>query len=155
MRKLVVVAASAALTLVPITATAAPGPPQGAPPGTFWYREDARALAEQTGALRIRAGTQVVVQTHILGPGFRAPWHTHPDFSLVVMRRGTLTVRYSCSETETWRAGHAYLNRPQEMAVNEGQEPVELVVIYINVPPAHPVGLIPATPAVPLPGCTL
>ena len=101
----------------------------------------------------VKAGTQVVVQTHILGPGFRAPWHTHPDFSLVVMRRGTLTVRYSCSETETWLAGRAYLNRPQETAVNEGQEPVELLVVYFNVPPAHPAGLIPAGPAVPPAGC--
>lgn len=155
MRRLVVVAATAALTLAPITATAAAGPPQAAPPGTFWYREDARALAEQTGALQVKAGTQVVAQTHVLGPGFRAPWHTHPDFSLVVMQRGTLTVRYSCRETETWRAGHAYLNRPQEMAVNEGQEPVELVVVYFNVPSDQPAGLIPATPAVPPPKCPL
>jgi quercetin dioxygenase-like cupin family protein len=155
MRRVVVVAATAALTLVPITAIAVPGPPQAAPPGMFWYREDARALAAQTGDLRVKAGTQVVVQTHILGPGFRAPWHTHPDFSLVVMRRGTLTVRYSCRETERWRAGHAYLNRPQETAVNEGQEPVELLVVYFNVPPAQPAGLIPAAPAVPPPKCPL
>jgi quercetin dioxygenase-like cupin family protein len=155
MRRLVVVAAVAALTLVPITATAAAGPPRTAPPGTFWYREDARALAEQTGALQVKAGKQVVVQTHILGPGFRAPWHTHPDFSLVLMRRGALTVRYSCNETETWLAGRAYLNRPQETAVNEGQEPVELVVVYFNVPSAQPAGLIPAGPAVPPTGCPL
>ena len=69
MRRLVVVAAVAALTLVPITATAAPGSPRAAPAGTFWYREDARALAEQTGALQVKAGTQIVMQTHILGPG--------------------------------------------------------------------------------------
>jgi hypothetical protein len=30
-----------------------------------WYREDARALAAQTGDLRVKAGTQIVVQTHI------------------------------------------------------------------------------------------
>ena len=155
MRRLVVVAAAAALTLVPGSATAAAGSPRTAPPGTFWYREDARALAAQTGSLPVKAGTQIVVQTHILGPGFRAPWHTHPDLSLVVMRRGTLTVRYSCRETERWLAGRAYLNRPQETAVNEGQEPVELLVVYFNVPAAHPAGLIPAGPAVPPAGCPL
>ena len=150
-----VVAAAAPLTLVPVTALAAAAPPGTVAPGTFWYREEARARAEQTGSLAVRAGTQVVVQTHVLGPGFRAPWHSHPDWSLVVMRKGTLTVRYTCGETETWRAGHAYLNRPRETAVNLGREPVELLVVYLNVPALHPAGVIPAGPAVPPGPCPL
>lgn len=151
MRRLSLVAATVALIVIPVSDSLAVGPLSGSL-ATFSYREDARALAAQTGALRVEAGTQVVVQTHILGPGFRAPWHTHPDLSLVVIRRGTLTVQYSCTETETWRAGHAYLNRPRETAINEGNEPVELLVVYLNVPATQPPGVIPATPALP-PDC--
>jgi quercetin dioxygenase-like cupin family protein len=150
MRKLPVVPVIClALTLVPIPAAVA------GPPATFSYSEQARAIAHQAGTLNIDAGKSIVVQTHVLEPGFRAPWHRHPDFSLVLIKRGVLTVHYSCRETERWEAGNAYLNRPSEMAINEGNEPVELVVVYLNVPALHPAGVLPATPILPPADCPL
>ncbi len=152
MRRLSFVAAvNVAAMLVPAPAFPAPGNP----PATMSYTEHGRAVTQRAGTLEIRAGTNLVVQTHILEPGFRAPWHHHPDSSWVLMMRGELTVWLSCSDRQLWRAGGAYFNPSMEMAVNQGTEPVELVVIYPNVPAAHPAGVIPFTPAVPPPGCPL
>jgi quercetin dioxygenase-like cupin family protein len=120
---------------------------------TFSYTEQGRAVATRPGTFDLAAGRSVVVQTHVLEPGFRAPWHRHPDRSLVLMKRGRLTVWFSCTEKEIWRAGNVYINPPSEMAVNEGDEPVELIVLYLNVPPDQPAGVLPVSPIMPPPGC--
>ena len=122
-------------------------------PYTFSYTEQVRGVAQRSDRLDLTAGLGVVVQTHILEPGFRAPWHRHPDRSLVIMKRGELTVWFSCAHKETWRAGKAYVNPPVEMAVNEGDEPVELVVAYLNVPAEQPAGTVPFVPEFPPAGC--
>jgi quercetin dioxygenase-like cupin family protein len=126
---------------------------QGGVPYTFSYTEQGRAVAAHAGMLSLTAGRSVVVQTHVLEPGFRAPWHRHPDRSLVIMKRGRLTVSFSCTDKQIWEAGKAYVNPPVEMAVNEGDETVELIVLYFNVPAAHPAGVLPAIPAVPPAEC--
>jgi quercetin dioxygenase-like cupin family protein len=149
-RKLSFVAAiSAAVHLISAVAFAAPGHP----PATFSYTEHGRAVTRAAGTLRLEAGKNLVVQTHVLEPGFRAPWHRHPDSSWVLVMRGELTVAFSCDDRQVWRAGSAYLNPPVETAVNEGSEAVELVVIYTNVPADHPAGVIPFTPEPPPAGC--
>lgn len=152
MRRLYLVgAANAAVVLVSAVGFAA----FGNPPATFSYTEHGRAVTQGAGSIELEAGKNIVVQTHVLEPGFRAPWHDHPDSSWVLMLRGELTVYFSCSDRQLWRAGSAYFNPPTEMAVNEGTEPVELVVIYTNVPADHPAGVIPASPATPPAGCPL
>lgn len=133
---------------------AAPGASSGVP-GTFSYHEHGRAVARESSMLEAKAGTSIVVQTHVLEPGFRAPWHRHPGDSWVLMKRGVLTVYFSCAEKVVWEAGSAYHNPPSEKAVNEGEEPVELVVIYVNVPADHPAGVIPASPEAPPADCPL
>jgi quercetin dioxygenase-like cupin family protein len=152
MRRLSFVAAvSAAVVLVPVLAF----PAAGNAPATMSWTEHGRAVTEAAGSLEIHEGTNLVVQTHVLEPGFRAPWHHHPDSSWVLMMRGELTVWLSCTDRRVWRAGAAYFNPSMEKAVNEGTEPVELVVIYANVPAGHPAGVIPFTPAIPPAGCAL
>jgi quercetin dioxygenase-like cupin family protein len=126
---------------------------QGGVPYTFSYTEEARGVAARSDSLVITGGRSVVAQTHILEPGSRAPWHRHPDRSLVVMKRGRLTVWYSCTEKETWEAGKSYVNAPVDMAVNEGDETVELVVLYLNVPAEQPAGTLPLIPEIPPAGC--
>lgn len=128
-------------------------PTRAGVPGTFTYSEEARGVAARSSSLDITGGWSAVVQTHILQPGFRAPWHRHPDRSLVIMKRGRLHVWYSCSERQTWEAGHAYVNPPVETAVNDGPEPVELIVVYLNVPADQPAGTLPATLEPPPTGC--
>ena len=146
----VLVAAALFGTGVALLATPASS---GGVPYTFAYAEQARGIVERSDTLALTAGQSVVVQTHILEPGFRAPWHRHPDRSLVIMKRGELKVWFSCTHQETWRAGAAYVNPPVEMAINEGDEPVELVVAYVNVPAVQPAGSLPAIPEIPPAGC--
>jgi quercetin dioxygenase-like cupin family protein len=140
MRRLLLVAAAIAAALA--FSTVAFAMPAHAP--TFSYTEHGRALIEQAGTMNLKAGTSLVVQTHVLEPGFRAPWHRHPDSSWVLVMRGELSVAFSCTDRQVWRAGSA---------VNEGTEPVELVVIYPNVPADHPAGTVPFTPEPPPADC--
>jgi len=150
MRKLSLVApVCAAFVFMSAVAHAAPGHP----PVTFSFTEHGRAVIHEAGTMHLEEGKSLVVQTHVLEPGFRAPWHRHPDSSWVVMLRGELHVAFSCTDRQVWRAGSAYFNPPVETAVNEGTEPVELVVIYPNVPADHPAGTVPFTPEPPPAGC--
>jgi len=128
-------------------------PSQGGVPFTFSWTEHGRGVAARSDTLAMTAGQSVVMQTHILEPGSRAPWHRHPDRSLVIMNRGRLSVWYSCTDKVTWNAGEAYVNAPVDMAVNEGRETVELVVVYFNVPAIQPAGTLPAIPEIPPAGC--
>ncbi len=151
MPKLLLVAAAGAAGA--LTATAATVAAPGHAPATFSYTEHGRALVHEPGTMRLEAGKNLVVQTHVLEPGFRAPWHRHPDASWVVVLSGELHVAFSCSDRQVWRAGSAYFNPPVETAANEGSEPVELVVIYPNVPADHPAGTVPFTPEPPPADC--
>src|SRR2546423_9411181 len=74
-------------------------------PYAFSYTEQARGVAARSGTIAVTGGRSVVVQTHVLEPGFGAPWHRHPHRSLVIMKRGRLTVWFSCHDKETWDAG--------------------------------------------------
>jgi quercetin dioxygenase-like cupin family protein len=145
----------AAVTAAVIFAPASAFPAADKPPATMSWTEHGRGVAQEETSLQLQAGKSLVVQTHVLEPGFRAPWHHHPDSSWVVIMRGELTVWLSCTDRRVWKAGGVYFNPPTEKAVNEGTEPVELVVIYANVPAEQPAGTIPFTPAVPPAGCPL
>jgi quercetin dioxygenase-like cupin family protein len=122
-------------------------------PYTFSYSEQGRGVAARSDTFTVTAGQSLVMQTHILEPGSRAPWHRHPDRSLVIMKRGRLSVWHSCSDKEIWRAGEAYVNRPVDMAINEGKETVELLVVYLNVPAVQPAGTLPVVPEIPPSDC--
>jgi quercetin dioxygenase-like cupin family protein len=126
----------------------------GGPPGTFTMTEDARATAYTSEQVKIDAGKSVVIQTLILEPGWTSGWHHHPDDAYVLMKRGNLTQYIDCDEKIVWEAGNAYYHAAGEqsthqdhhgpqLAKNEGTEPVEITVIFPNVPQGQTPGLVP------------
>ena len=126
----------------------------GGPPGTLTWTEDARATAYTSEKVSIEAGKNVVIQTLILEPGWSSGWHQHPADAYVLMKKGKLTQYTSCTEKLVWEAGKAYYhaageqsthhdNKGPQLARNEGTEPVEIVVIFPNVPVGQTPGLTP------------
>ncbi|MGH9035732.1 MAG: hypothetical protein ACRD0O_08200 [Acidimicrobiia bacterium] len=105
MRKLVLVAAAsaAALALSPVAFAMTAHPP------TFSYTEHGRALVQQAGTMQLEAGKSLVVQTHVLEPGFRAPWHRHPDSSWVLMLGGGALRRLQLHRSPGLAGGHGLL----------------------------------------------
>jgi quercetin dioxygenase-like cupin family protein len=121
----------------------------GGPPRTFTLTENARATAYTSEHIPIEAGKNVVIQTLTLEPGWSSGWHHHPDDAYVLMKKGALTQYIDCNEKIVWRAGHAYYHAAGEhsthpdhkgpqLARNEGKEPVEITVIFPNVPHSQP-----------------
>lgn len=126
----------------------------GGPPGTLTWTEDARATAYTSEHVQIEAGKNVVVQTLILEPGWSSGWHHHPADAYVLMKKGALTQYINCTEKLVWTAGNAYYHAAGEhsthadhkgpqLAKNEGNEAVEIMVIFPNVPMGQTPGLTP------------
>jgi quercetin dioxygenase-like cupin family protein len=126
----------------------------GGPPGTFTLREDARGTAFTSEKVGIDAGKEVVIQTLTLEPGWTSGWHEHPADAYVIMKKGKLTQYNSCTDKIVWEAGKAYYhaagehsthhdNHGPQLAKNEGDEMVEIVVIFPNVPPGQTPGFVP------------
>jgi quercetin dioxygenase-like cupin family protein len=126
----------------------------GGPPGTFTLREDARGTAYTSEHVNIEAGKSVVVQTLTLEPGWTSGWHHHPDDAYVIMKKGNLTQYIDCDEKIVWEAGKAYYHAAGEhshhadhhgpqLAKNEGNEMVEIMVIFPNVPEGQTPGFVP------------
>lgn len=137
-RVLVLGALNVAVVLVSTSAAS------GGPPGTFSYTEDGRSAAHSNPTVEVQAGKNIVVQTFLLEPGFNGLWPTHPSDTLVLIKRGTVTMYVNCAEREVWEAGHAYYHRSGRTLVkNEAKKPAELLVIFLNVPAEHPAGVVP------------
>jgi quercetin dioxygenase-like cupin family protein len=126
----------------------------GGPPRTFSNTENARATSYTSEMLPIQAGKNVVLQTLVLEPGWSSGWHHHPDDAYVLMKKGALTQYINCHEKLVWEAGHAYYHAAGEhsthpdhkgpqLARNEGDVPVEITVIFLNVPQGQTPGLVP------------
>ena len=126
----------------------------GGAPGTFSMSENARATAYTSEHLPIEAGKNVVIQTLTLEPGWSSGWHQHPGDAYVLMKKGALTQYLSCTEKIVWQAGNAYYHAAGEhsthpdhhgpqLAKNEGNVPVEITVIFPNVPLGQTPGLVP------------
>jgi quercetin dioxygenase-like cupin family protein len=84
-------------------------------------------------------------------PGGSSGWHTHPGGQIAIIKSGTLTFFDAddpdCHPT-TLRAGQvlARLGHPH-LARNDGKEPVEIVVTYLDVPPGAPAAQPPQEPS--------
>ncbi len=126
----------------------------GGPPGTYTLREDARGTAYTSEKVAIEAGRNVVVQTLTLEPGWTSGWHHHPDDAYVIMKKGKLTQYIDCNEKIVWEAGKAYYHAAGEhsthsdhhgpqLAKNEGNEMVDIMVIFTNVPEGQTPGFVP------------
>ena len=147
-RKLALATAlSAAAVMVTVSAAG------GGVPGSFSYEENARATAMSSESLDVTQGTNFVIQTLILEPGWSSGWHYHPDDAWVLMKKGVLTQYSNCTERNDWTAGNAYYHHNgahrghhgegPELARNEGKVPVEVTVLFFNVPREQPPSIIP------------
>ena len=136
----------------------------GGPPGTFTNTEIARAKSYTSEHVPIEAGKNVVIQELTLEPGWSSGWHQHPGDAYVLMKKGALTQYLSCTEKIVWQAGNAYYHAAGEhsthpdhkgpqLAKNEGSEPVEITVIFPNVPLGQTPGLVPRDFEAPPAGC--
>lgn len=121
----------------------------GGAPGTYSMSENARATSYTSEHVSIEAGKDVVIQSLTLEPGWSSGWHHHPADAYVLMKKGALTQYVSCTEKIVWTAGNAYYHAAGEhsthadhkgpqLAKNEGNEPVEITVIFPNVPKGQP-----------------
>ena len=126
----------------------------GGPPGTYTLREDARGTSYTSEHVQIDEGKNVVVQSLTLEPGWTSGWHHHPDDAYVIMRKGKLTQYINCNEKIVWEAGKAYYHAAGEhsdhkdhkgpqLAKNEGNEMVDIMVIFTNVPQGQQPGFVP------------
>jgi quercetin dioxygenase-like cupin family protein len=74
-------------------------------------------------------------------PGGFTGWHTHPGPLVVAVESGTLTRYLADCRTETSTAGDSFVEhagrRAVHMGVNQGREPVVLLVSYV-VPAGGP-----------------
>ena len=124
----------------------------GGVPRTYSMAENARATSYTSEHVSIEAGKDVVIQTLTLEPGWSSGWHHHPADAYVLMKKGALTQYLSCTEKIVWQAGNAYYHAAGEhsthpdhkgpqLAKNEGNEPVEITVVFPNVPKGQPTGL--------------
>jgi len=121
----------------------------GGLPRTYDMSENARATSYTSEHIGIEAGKDVVIQTLTLEPGWSSGWHHHPADAYVLVKKGALTQYLNCTEKIVWQAGNAYYHAAGEhsmhpdhkgpqLARNEGTEPVEITVIFPNVPHSQP-----------------
>ena len=106
-----------------------------------------RGQAAGNYTLRGASGTDVVVQKVKIDPGGVAAWHTHPGAETAILVSGTLTLFNGedpkCAPREV-KPGQVIVGSGRvHQAKNLGQEPVQIVVTYYDVP--H--GGAAATPA--------
>lgn len=90
--------------------------------------------------VRGAGGTDVVVQKVTMEPGAATPWHTHPGDETAIVVAGTLTILRgddaNCAPRH-FTAGQVMLGADRghvHQAKNLGQQPLELVITYFNVP---------------------
>ena len=150
MKRTVLVSSCLSITVLLLSVSAA----LGGPPGTFTITENARATAYTSEHLPVVEGQSAVIQTLVLEPGFSSGWHHHPDDAFVLMKKGKLTQYTDCNNKIVWEAGKAYYHAAGErsahaddhgpqLARNEGSEPVEITILFLNVPQGQTPGLIP------------
>jgi quercetin dioxygenase-like cupin family protein len=89
--------------------------------------------------LQTHVPNDVVSQLVTLEPGASSGWHVHPGTELVTVTKGVLTVyaedHPGCGPAQLSAGQTATASGRPHLARNEGQEPVELLVSYFDVPP--------------------
>jgi len=102
--------------------------------------------------LRLKAPTDVLVQTATFQPGSTSGWHAHPGFVILAVKTGTLTRYGENCRSQSFTAGQAFVEEGRHHSVlvrNEGSEPAKLFITYVV-----PQGELPARRIdMPNPGC--
>lgn len=99
----------------------------------------ARGLATEKVKTRGNEPYEVVVQQITIAPGGHTGWHTHPGNAMAIIKSGTLTIYDgddpSCTP-KTFSAGDVYIDPGYghvHIGRNEGTEPLEILVTYVDV----------------------
>ena len=138
MRKSLIVGALGAAALVLTGLHPAGAVPTGTGPVGATAPEIARGAAHGEFSFPMQAGHDVSVHTATIKPGAVVDWGAGSD--IVIVKSGTLTNYPSCAAKEAWEAGGAYFRATMpdgaQLAKNESDGPVELVVISSDAVPA-------------------
>jgi quercetin dioxygenase-like cupin family protein len=95
------------------------------------------------------AGLQSVIQQLTIAPGGHTGWHTHPGGTVILVQAGTFSI-YNNTCTETVIEANRGVVEPGgqvQLARNEGTVPLQLTVVYFDVPVGGAVRSDAATPA--------
>ena len=99
----------------------------------------ARGLATEKVKTRGNEPYEAVVQQITIAPGGHTGWHTHPGNAIAIIKAGTLTIYDgddpSCTP-RTYSAGDVYVDPGYghvHLGRNEGTEPLEILVTYVDV----------------------
>jgi hypothetical protein len=117
----------------------------------FTYREDGRALNENTGQLPMTAGQMTVLTNYVVEAQSSFGWHHHENHApgLLIVKRGSMVEYTSCTEKQVLVTGRAYLHQAGDhgqhhrptLLRNEGQEPAEIEVVYFDGSTDNPSGI--------------
>ena len=138
MRKLLIIGIAIPITAIAATiALATPGS------GILGGPVVARGTLDGQFKLKLRDSSNtgdVVVQQVLIAPGGTTGWHTHPGPALVLVKSGEFTL-YDADDVEcegtTYAAGKVVVDRGYgnvHFGRNEGSQPLELYVVYLDVP---------------------
>lgn len=104
--------------------------------------EISKAVMADGGMVDIQPGTETQVLHVSIEPGGSTGWHSHPDAGVFIVDSGALTnygLDGGACEGVTVPAGEAAFVPPHpdhaHLGRNEGTEPLEITVMYFNVPP--------------------
>jgi quercetin dioxygenase-like cupin family protein len=126
----VAIVGAAGLTLAPRG-----GPSSSEPVPASVPAANAHALGPL--AVTLSGPGDVTVLTQAYEPGGDSGWHAHPGIHAVAVLSGTLTVYDEECRPQTFGPGQPYIGGQEPHRVrNEAQEPVQMVVTYLN--PAGP-----------------
>jgi quercetin dioxygenase-like cupin family protein len=149
MRRSPILVVSSLALLIVGAAVAVATPPKG-----LTRTETSRATLTGGGPVDFQAGKQAVVLHLTLQPGGSSGWHSHPGEGMFMVDQGTLS-NYGldgdpCTPVKI-SAGNAYFvsTHPHHahLVKNDGTEPLELTVMYFNVPPGEATRIDQPAPA--------
>lgn len=104
--------------------------------------------------IQVRGAQDTVMQQIVISPGGSTGWHSHPGPAIVLVKAGELTLFSSEDPTctgRTYTAGQAFVDSGQghvHIARNLTQNPTELWVTYLDVPPGESVRIDAADPGI-------
>jgi len=128
----------------------------------FTWSEWGSAESQSTQKITAHQGLSLVTQRYIIQPGFDGLWPTHQGPQSIMMVEGPGLQTYDgCGTTMVpWELGKAYYREgaqsPNGLRVtNEGKEPTQLIVSFIDVSPNDAFNSLPwGDPALVRGACT-
>lgn len=124
------------------------------PPKDSNRTDIARGMMATGGPVDLQPGKETTVHHITIAPGGSSGWHAHHDGGVFMVMSGTMTtygLDGAACEAVTVPAGGAYFVPPRahhpHLVLNQGTEPLELTLVYFNVPKGEPSRLDAEAPA--------